>query len=69
MSSFANEAAYDLWAESYPPLPHNPLMRAEQTALLALCPDVADNQARAALLQQESITPTAAGQVQHALVG
>ncbi len=41
MSAFANEAAYDLWAESYPPLPHNPLMRAEQAALLALCPDVA----------------------------
>jgi SAM-dependent methyltransferase len=41
MSSLANEAAYDLWAESYPPLPHNPLMRAEQAAVLALCPDVA----------------------------
>jgi len=24
--------AYDLWAQSYPPVPHNPLMRAEQRA-------------------------------------
>ena len=40
MSALANLEAYDLWAESYPPLPHNPLMRAEQQALLALCPDV-----------------------------
>lgn len=30
--------AYDAWAERYPPLPHNPLMRAEQAALLRLCP-------------------------------
>lgn len=42
MSALANIEAYDLWAESYPPLPHNPLMRAEQEALLALCPDVTD---------------------------
>ncbi len=41
MSALANEAAYDLWAESYPPLPHNPLMRAEQAAVLGLLPDVA----------------------------
>ena len=41
MSALANVEAYDLWAQSYPPLPHNPLMRAEQEALLALCPDVA----------------------------
>lgn len=41
MSALSNAQAYDLWAESYPPLPHNPLMRAEQEALLALCPDVA----------------------------
>jgi SAM-dependent methyltransferase len=40
MNTLSNEAAYDLWAESYPPLPHNPLMRAEQQALLALCPEV-----------------------------
>src|SRR5262245_48677370 len=31
---------YDLWAPRYPPEPHNPLMRAEQRAMLALCPDV-----------------------------
>lgn len=29
---------YDCWAESYPPVPHNPLMRAEQEALRALWP-------------------------------
>lgn len=40
MNHLANEAAYDLWAEAYPPLPHNPLMRAEQAAVLALMPDV-----------------------------
>lgn len=34
----ANVEAYDRWAESYPPLPHNPLMRAEQAAVLALWP-------------------------------
>lgn len=36
----ANEAAYDLWARDYPPLPHNPLMAAEQSAMLALWPDL-----------------------------
>ena len=36
----ANVAAYDRWALSYPPVPHNALMRAEQRAMLALCPDV-----------------------------
>jgi len=41
MSTLANTDAYELWAASYPPLPHNPLMRAEQQALLDLCPDVA----------------------------
>lgn len=40
MSALSNAEAYDLWAASYPPVPHNPLMRAEQEALLALCPDV-----------------------------
>ncbi|HEY8877910.1 MAG TPA: class I SAM-dependent methyltransferase [Roseateles sp.] len=45
MNPFANEAAYDLWAEAYPPLPHNPLMRAEQAALLGLMPDVAGRRA------------------------
>lgn len=33
--------AYDRWAASYPPEAHNPLMRAEQTAMLAQWPDVA----------------------------
>ena len=32
--------AYGRWASSYPPEPHNPLMRAEQTAMLAQWPDV-----------------------------
>jgi len=45
MSHLANEEAYDLWAGSYPPLPHNPLMRAEQATLLALLPDVAGRRA------------------------
>lgn len=45
MSSLANESAYDLWAEAYPPLPHNPLMRAEQAAMLALMPEVAGRRA------------------------
>lgn len=40
MSALSNVEAYDLWAEAYPPLPHNPLMRAEQAALVALWPDV-----------------------------
>jgi malonyl-CoA O-methyltransferase len=33
-----NDAAYAAWAADYPPLPHNPLMRAEQAAMLALLP-------------------------------
>jgi len=36
----ANEAAYDCWAASYPPLPHNPLMRAEQQLVVELWPEV-----------------------------
>jgi ubiquinone/menaquinone biosynthesis C-methylase UbiE len=32
--------AYERWASRYPPEPHNPLMRAEQTAMLAQWPDV-----------------------------
>ena len=39
-SALSNAEAYDLWAEAYPPLPHNPLMRAEQSALAAMWPDV-----------------------------
>lgn len=37
--------AYDLWAASYPPAPHNPLMRAEQRAMLEQWPDVAGRRA------------------------
>lgn len=33
--------AYERWASTYPPMPHNPLMQAEQAAMLALWPDVA----------------------------
>lgn len=29
---------YERWAESYPPMPHNPLMRAEQEAMCRLWP-------------------------------
>jgi malonyl-CoA O-methyltransferase len=34
-------AAYARWAPLYPPLPHNPLMRAEQQAMLQYWPKVA----------------------------
>jgi malonyl-CoA O-methyltransferase len=34
------QAAYALWANQYPPRPHNALMEAEQQAVLALLPDV-----------------------------
>lgn len=34
----ATLALYDRWAESYPPVPHNPLMRAEQEAMRRLWP-------------------------------
>ncbi len=44
-ADLANVAAYDLWAQSYPPVPHNALMRAEQRAMLALWPDVAGSSA------------------------
>ena len=37
--------AYDRWAESYPPQPHNPLMRAEQKAMLEHWPEVAGRRA------------------------
>lgn len=33
-------AAYELWAATYAPTPHNPLMRAEQAAMLEYWPDV-----------------------------
>ena len=32
--------AYELWAATYAPTPHNPLMRAEQAAMLEYWPDV-----------------------------
>jgi len=34
------QAAYGLWAKSYPPRPHNALMELEHTTVLALLPDV-----------------------------
>src|SRR5277367_6270236 len=34
-------AAYKRWAPLYPPVAHNPLMRAEQHAMLLYWPDVA----------------------------
>ena len=43
MSSTVNAtlAAYERWARVYPPVAHNPLMRAEQAAMLELLPAVA----------------------------
>ncbi len=38
-AELATIEAYDRWAETYPPVPHNALMRAEQQAMLALWPD------------------------------
>jgi SAM-dependent methyltransferase len=37
--------AYERWASTYPPIPHNPLMRAEQTAMLQHLPDIANRRA------------------------
>jgi len=34
------QAAYALWAKTYPPRPHNPLMELEQRTVLSLLPDV-----------------------------
>ena len=39
-SSPDTRALYDRWAPLYPPLPHNPVMRAEQAAMLQSLPDV-----------------------------
>jgi ubiquinone/menaquinone biosynthesis C-methylase UbiE len=36
----ATLAAYERWAPLYPPIPHNPLMRAEQELMLKHWPDV-----------------------------
>jgi len=36
--ALSNLQAYEQWAASYPPVPHNPLMRAEQAAMLRLWP-------------------------------
>lgn len=33
METMAARAAYELWAETYPPVAHNPLMRAEQAVV------------------------------------
>jgi malonyl-CoA O-methyltransferase len=40
-AEFSNLDAYDCWADSYPPEPHNPLMRAEQRGMLEQWPGVA----------------------------
>ena len=37
--------AYERWAPTYAPIPHNPLMRAEQTAMLGHWPQVAGRRA------------------------
>ena len=38
-TALANVEAYDRWAQTYPPVPHNALMRVEQRAMLALWPE------------------------------
>jgi len=40
-AALVNLDAYDRWAGTYPPTPHNPLMRAEQRAMLEQWPGVA----------------------------
>jgi ubiquinone/menaquinone biosynthesis C-methylase UbiE len=42
--SDATLSAYQRWAPVYPPVAHNPLMRAEERAMLDLWPDVAGRQ-------------------------
>jgi ubiquinone/menaquinone biosynthesis C-methylase UbiE len=41
----ATREAYQRWAPLYPPIAHNPLMRAEQRAMVDLCPDVSGKRA------------------------
>lgn len=41
----ATLAAYDRWASTYLPVPHNPLMQGEQTAMLGLWPDMTGRRA------------------------
>jgi malonyl-CoA O-methyltransferase len=43
--SAATREAYQRWAPLYPPIAHNPLMRAEQRAMVELCPDVSGKRA------------------------
>ena len=38
----SSRAAYSQWAKHYPPFAHNPLMQAEQDAMLRLLPDMRD---------------------------
>lgn len=47
--ALANLDAYDTWAATYPPVPHNPLMRAEQQAMLDLWPRLLDLEAASTL--------------------
>ena len=41
LDSLSTLEVYERWAPTYPPRPHNPLMRAEQQVLLAKLPAVA----------------------------
>jgi ubiquinone/menaquinone biosynthesis C-methylase UbiE len=41
----ATRAAYERWAPLYPPVAHNPLMRAEQRAMIEFWPEVAPGRA------------------------
>lgn len=42
--SLSTLEVYERWAPTYPPAPHNPVMRAEQDCMLAQLPDVAGRQ-------------------------
>ncbi len=43
--ALSTREAYERWSHSYPPIPHNPLMHAEQTAMFECWPDVAGKRA------------------------
>jgi ubiquinone/menaquinone biosynthesis C-methylase UbiE len=38
--ALSTRGLYERWAPTYPPVPHNPLMRAEQQAMIELWPEV-----------------------------
>ena len=54
VSKIAPQSAYELWARSYPPCPHNALMEIEHQQVLALLPDVRGLTAMLARAKQAS---------------